>query len=295
MWVRGIPIYLGVATIVGAGIVTAAYAGGDTALQGSQNPAGGPAAPSGSNGQLNPPKVGGLVATSTRPRLEPMTAITFADDRGTTYILARELAQRLGEPIELVDKEKAVMIGDKKVEKFRRLFLGDALIAVRDVSLFEGTLADNPDTHELTITLPQGEFLVSVGKKRIEVDKATQELTGYQGDIVVIKTNISTGRPGHNTPNGEFVTGPKERIHYSHKYDNAPMPYAIQVNGDVFLHGYSSVPSYPASHGCVRIPLGRKNPAKYLYGWAERGIDTKIFGTFSWEDHEKRRRHKRRG
>ena len=35
------------------------------------------------------------------------------------------------------------------------------------------------------------------------------------------------------------------------------MPYANYFHGGYALHGYpdSEVPAYPASHGCVRIPM----------------------------------------
>ena len=283
MWVRKIPLFLSVATIVGVGFVTAAYAGDSASQSATEDEQ--------AQSEQVPPAT--AQTAPAKPQLDPITAVTFADNIGTTYIFARDVAKILNDPVEMTPDGKSLTIGEKKVEKFRRLYGGDALIPVRDIVQFDGTLYADPITRELTVTLPQGEFIVTVGKKRIEVDKATQELTAFQGDIVVMKTNISTGRPGHNTPNGEFETGPvKERMHYSRKYDNAPMPYSIQVNGDIFFHGYSSVPSYPASHGCIRIPLGRKNPARYLYGWAETGIETKIFGSFSWET---RRRKGRRG
>ena len=241
--------------------------------------------------QQTPPKP----PPAPKKEFDTLTAITFANDRGTTYVLARDVAKILGDQVEVSPDKKNLTIDKEVFSPYRKLFAGDALIPIREIKRFQGVLVEDPATHELVVTVPQGEFRVKVGEKRIEVDKATQELTAYQGDIVVIKTKVSTGRPGHGTPSGDFVTGPdKEIIHYSHKYNDAPMPFAIQVHDDVFLHGYTSVPRFPASHGCVRIPLNHKNPAKYLFGWAGTGIPTKIFGTFDWEAYAKRRHRKRR-
>ena len=250
------------------------------------------------NGQQIPPKTDTsqvqnkatpIVPTVALP-LEPITGITFANESGVTYVVARSLAEKLGLEIELDAKEKVLTIGDKKFEGFRRLYAGDVLFAVRDIAKFEGTII--PSLIEGTVSVETNglQFDVVVGKKRVEVDKAAQELTGFQGDVVVIKTNVSTGMPGHNTPVGEFKTGPKERMHYSRKYNNAEMPYAVQVNGDIFFHGAGSVPYYPASHGCIRIPLGRKNPAKYLYNWVDRGVDVKISGKYEWVSRRSKKR-----
>ncbi|MGZ2979342.1 L,D-transpeptidase, partial [Pseudomonas aeruginosa] len=87
------------------------------------------------------------------------------------------------------------------------------------------------------------------------VDQRTLTMTARQGELIVLQNRVSTGRPGHRTPNGHFIAGPRERMHYSRLYENAPMPYSVQVNGNVFIHGFSSVPSYPASHGCIRMPI----------------------------------------
>jgi lipoprotein-anchoring transpeptidase ErfK/SrfK len=67
-------------------------------------------------------------------------------------------------------------------------------------------------------------------------------------------------------------------MHYSRLYHHAPMPYSVEVSGNIFIHGYSDVPSYPASHGCIRLPLGRANPAKRFYDWVEEGTPIEIFG-----------------
>ena len=73
----------------------------------------------------------------------------------------------------------------------------------------------------------------------------------------------STGRPGHRTPAGVFVILEKDKNHHSSTYDNAPMPYMERLTwGGVALHA-GNLPGYPASHGCVRLPL---EFAKLLFG-----------------------------
>lgn len=113
--------------------------------------------------------------------------------------------------------------------------------------------------------------------KRVVIDKTTQVLRAYEGDRIVLECRVSTGR-GNSTPNGSYRVQEKQRMHYSRLFDNAPMPYSVQVSGHYFIHGFSSVPNRPASHGCIRLPLTGGNPAKQFYEWVEVGTPVEITG-----------------
>ncbi len=115
-------------------------------------------------------------------------------------------------------------------------------------------------------------------EKRVEVDKAQQVLRAFEGERLIFQTNISTGRRDRSTPNGRFAAGYKLRMHHSTRYHNAPMPFSVQVNGHIFIHGFTSVPSHPASHGCIRMPLTGKNPAKWFFNWVESGTPIEVLG-----------------
>src|SRR6056297_839558 len=113
--------------------------------------------------------------------------------------------------------------------------------------------------------------------KRVEIDLTKQQLKAYEGNRVVLRTNVSTGYR-NNTPTGNFRAGPyKSAEHYSSLYHNAPMPWSIQVTGHIFIHGYTEVPPYPASKGCIRVPLTGRNPAKRLFKWIDIGTPIKIY------------------
>jgi hypothetical protein len=96
--------------------------------------------------------------------------------------------------------------------------------------------------------------LVSIPKQWVVV---------YRGGMEIAAATCSTGRSGHRTPAGVFVILEKDKTHHSSKYDNAPMPFMERLtwNG-VALHA-GNLPGYPASHGCVRLPLAF---AKLLFG-----------------------------
>lgn len=91
----------------------------------------------------------------------------------------------------------------------------------------------------------------------------------YRNGVGIGVSTISSGKKGHETPAGVFTILQKEKIHYSNKYDDAPMPYMERLTWDgVALHG-GTLPGYPASHGCIRLPQAF---AQNLFDVTSRGI-----------------------
>lgn len=113
------------------------------------------------------------------------------------------------------------------------------------------------------------------GPKRVEINLTEQKLRAYEGNRLVLKTHISSGR-NRATPTGSFRAGWKNADHYSSLFNNAPMPWSVQVSGDIFVHGFTSVPNYPASHGCIRVPITGTNPAKRFFNWVDVGTPIRI-------------------
>jgi hypothetical protein len=90
----------------------------------------------------------------------------------------------------------------------------------------------------------------------ITVDKSTQLMTVEVDGQTRWQWKVSTGRAGHDTPNGSFRAVSMDADHYSKKYDDAPMPHSIFfTNLGHAIHGSSAVSRLgtPASHGCVRL------------------------------------------
>ena len=113
--------------------------------------------------------------------------------------------------------------------------------------------------------------------KRVEIDLSKQRLYAYNGNRLYMKTRISSGRTG-NTPTGRFRAGPyKSATHYSSLYHNAPMPWSVQVTGNIFIHGFTEVPNYPASKCCIRVPISGMNPARKLFRWLDVGTPIRIY------------------
>lgn len=118
------------------------------------------------------------------------------------------------------------------------------------------------------------------GGKRVVIDKTNQMLRAYEGEQLVFQSKVSTGKEGKETPSGHYRAQSKSLMHYSRLYDNAPMPYSVEFSGNYFIHGFSSVPDRPASHGCIRLPLDNGNPARWFYNWVSPGTPIRVTGTW---------------
>ncbi len=93
------------------------------------------------------------------------------------------------------------------------------------------------------------------GPVLVYVDLDRQRATVYRNGVRIAVSTISSGKPGHDTPTGVFTILQKHKDHRSSTYDNAPMPNMQRLTWKgVALHA-GNLPGYPASHGCVRLPL----------------------------------------
>ncbi len=93
------------------------------------------------------------------------------------------------------------------------------------------------------------------GPVAIIVSLPDQRVNVYRNGIRIGVSSCSTGKPGHRTPTGVFTILQKDKHHHSSTYNNAPMPNMNRLTwSGVALHA-GHLPGYPASHGCIRMPL----------------------------------------
>jgi hypothetical protein len=135
----------------------------------------------------------------------------------------------------------------------------------------------------------------------IEIDLAQQKAFLLQDGRIVYESPISSGRPRHRTPTGDFQILEKDPNHLSSlygkimdangktlvwdadadmalpagaKFVQAPMKNFLRFDGATGMHaGY--LPGYPASHGCVRMPAVK---AQLFFDIAEVGTPVRVFG-----------------
>jgi lipoprotein-anchoring transpeptidase ErfK/SrfK len=97
----------------------------------------------------------------------------------------------------------------------------------------------------------------------------------YRADQLVGATTVSTATRGRITPLGFWSVLEKRPMYRSKKYDNAPMPWMQRIDEyGIAFHGGKN-PGYPASHGCIRMPM---KFAERLYGLTKIGSKVVIEG-----------------
>src|SRR6185437_4199672 len=108
---------------------------------------------------------------------------------------------------------------------------------------------------------PQGPLIiaVSISKQNVRI---------YDANGFFAEAPVSTGMAGHSTPMGAFSVIQKQKMHHSNIYSNAPMPFMQRITwSGVAMHA-GVLPGYPASHGCIRMPMAF---AVKMYGWTRMG------------------------
>ncbi len=107
-------------------------------------------------------------------------------------------------------------------------------------------------------------IIVSLEKQRAYV---------YRNGVLIGVSTVSTGKKGHETPTGVFTVLQKAKDHKSNLYNNAPMPFMQRLTWDGIAMHAGSLPGYPASHGCIRLPMAF---ARQLYGVTSLGLTVVI-------------------
>jgi hypothetical protein len=89
----------------------------------------------------------------------------------------------------------------------------------------------------------------------ILVSLPDQVMYVFRNGVRIGRSTVSTGSKGHGTPTGVFTVLQKKVDHESSIYKGAKMPHMQRLTwGGIAMHA-GQLPGYPASHGCVRLPV----------------------------------------
>ncbi|KQN32291.1 hypothetical protein ASF00_04620 [Sphingomonas sp. Leaf34] len=99
----------------------------------------------------------------------------------------------------------------------------------------------------------------------------------YRGSTMIAATTISSGKDGKDTPLGTYPILQKNAVHKSSLYDDASMPFMQRLTWDGIAIHAGRNPGFPASHGCIRVPLGF---AKQLFGVTTLGTTVTVTDDF---------------
>lgn len=96
-----------------------------------------------------------------------------------------------------------------------------------------------------------------------------QRVSFYNAEGRMLRSAVSSGQTGYETPAGIYSLVQKKEEHRSNIYEDGNMPFMQRITWTgIAFHG-GVVPGHPASHGCVRLPVGF---AQQLFGLTDIGM-----------------------
>lgn len=99
--------------------------------------------------------------------------------------------------------------------------------------------------------------------RHVEVDISRQVMVLADHGKAQYILHVSTGAPATPT-----ITGHYHFYRRDPGYNSLGMYYSVYWSGGYAIHGYHDVPTYNASHGCVREPIA---DAVFAYNWVRLG------------------------
>jgi len=172
----------------------------------------------------------GLSAT----RETPLPAMSRGASGPFVYLLERRLVQ-LGYHLTGIDQTF-----DERT--------ADAVLAFRKVQRMDRIFSVNADVWR---ALASPKTLTVHGSKKgyhIEINQTLQVMFLVDDGAISGIIPVSTGKPSTPTPDGDWHIYEKE-----HRVIDG-MIYPSWYCWRAAIHGYVPVPTYPASHGCIRVP-----------------------------------------
>jgi hypothetical protein len=113
----------------------------------------------------------------------------------------------------------------------------------------------------------------AAGGRHVEVYRDRGVTLLVRNGKVVRALHSSSGKRGFETPTGTYSVFRKERNSWSVPYQ-VWLPYASYFNGGIAFHAYPDVPAFPASHGCVRLPVAE---APFAYDFMPSGTRVTVY------------------
>ncbi len=130
---------------------------------------------------------------------------------------------------------------------------------------------------------PPGPMVSGGPSTRVEIDLNRQVLIFWSGGELTRILPVSSGNGEEYCVDGEcdIAVTPPGSFHIGRKAEGlevAPLGelwWPMYFNGGIAIHGSPSVPPYPASHGCIRVPM---YAAPTLYDQVGRGTAVILIG-----------------
>ncbi|MDP8976355.1 MAG: L,D-transpeptidase family protein [Actinomycetota bacterium] len=161
---------------------------------------------------------------------------------------------------------------------------GHAVLAFQKVNGMARTSRATPDVvANVSRSRPAAPLLASGGATRVEIDLKRQVLFLWKDGALARILPVSSGNGKRYcvqgdcatavTPGGSYRVGRKIRGLRVSRLGQLYNP--LYFNGGIAIHGASSVPAQPASHGCVRIPM---SASLWFFDAVPSGTPVYVFG-----------------
>lgn len=105
--------------------------------------------------------------------------------------------------------------------------------------------------------------------RHVEVDISRQIMILADKGKARYTYAVSTGAPGTPSDRGRYTFYRREP-----GFNRLGMYYSVYYNRGEAIHGYKSVPDYPASHGCIRNAIA---DARFAYNWVKIGMPIWVY------------------
>ncbi|MCU1455688.1 MAG: Peptidoglycan-binding domain 1 protein [Acidimicrobiales bacterium] len=286
------------ALLVGAALVLGACSGGSTGptaapTSGPTTAAGGVGAPAG-RGPTTSSATGSKGAPPvTAPTTTSITTTTTTTVPATTTTTAPALAAEPAGPLQSGSTGTRTMALQVSLKAMGYdpgppdgSFGLKSTLAVWAFQALHGLPSDgvvSPAVEKLILARPaQAMLRPALGPTHTEVDLTRQVLLVFRDGRPTLITHVSSGSQHpycEGTNCGDAVT-PVGRYRYQRRiagWRTAPLGRLynpVYFTGGIAVHGATSVPLHPASHGCVRIPM---HIAEYFPGLVANGDPIEVF------------------
>jgi lipoprotein-anchoring transpeptidase ErfK/SrfK len=105
--------------------------------------------------------------------------------------------------------------------------------------------------------------------RHVEVDISRQVMVLAANGKAQHIFHVSTGAPSTPSDRGSYRFYRRQA-----GYNSIGMYYSVYYNRGEAIHGYKSVPAYPASHGCIRNPIPN---SRFIYDWVRIGMPIFVY------------------
>ncbi|HEX9376832.1 MAG TPA: L,D-transpeptidase family protein [Actinomycetota bacterium] len=199
---------------------------------------------------------GGLKAVADSPGVAtPLPSLSSGDTGKAVYLLERRLAQ--------------LHVRITNVNTTYDGVTGDAVMAFRKTQGLERTWTVDSSVWRALASPIVRHALVGGDGFHVEVNQTLQVLYTVSDGAITNILHVSTGKPSTPTHDGTF---------YVHRkvagYSIGGLYYPSYFDGNRAVHGWTEVPEYAASHGCVRIPYWN---ATFMYDLMPLGTKVVVY------------------